>query len=110
MGDLVRTRVGLAVVGIWMSGVAFAGPQAKITSISPKYPTGEIEITWETALTGGCTTSSLALTHPGASNHQTLVASLLPALSVNATVEVIFGGGCNSSNTNWIQTIKLLRP
>jgi hypothetical protein len=104
------TRIGFAVAAMCMSGVAFAGPQTKITSISPKYPSGEIEITWETGLAGGCTTSNLALTNPGAANHQALVASLLAALSLNATVEVFFGGGCSSANTNWIQTIRLIRP
>lgn len=104
------TRIGFIVVAMCMSGVAFAGPQTKITSISPKYPSGEIEITWEAALAGGCTTSNLALTNPGASNHQALVASLLAALSLNATVEVFFGGGCSSASTNWIQTVKVMRP
>jgi hypothetical protein len=54
--------------------------------------------------------TDVALTNPGAANHKALVASLLAALSLNAAAEVIFGGGCSSSNTNWIQTAKIMRP
>jgi len=104
------SRVAFLVVALFMSGAVFAGPQTKIAAISPKYPTEEIEITWETALAGGCSTSTVALTNPGAANHKALVATLLAALAENATVEVFFGGGCTSSNTNWIQTVRMMHP
>jgi hypothetical protein len=103
-------RASIFVLAIGFCAVAYGGPQTKITSVSPKYPSGEIEITWETALTGGCTTSSVALTNNGAANHQALVATLLAAVSMQATVEVTWGGGCGASNTNWIHTIRLIAP
>lgn len=96
------------MLSLGFCGIAHGGPETKVASLSPRYPTGEMEITWATPLTGGCTTSNLALTNATAANHQPLIAALLAALSMSATVEVTFGGGCTAANTNWIQTIRVI--
>lgn len=87
---------------------AEAGPVTKVVALSPRYNAQEIDITWQTALTGGCTSSNLATTNGGASNHQALLAFLLAALTSGASVEVTFGGGCAAGGLNWIQTIKVV--
>lgn len=101
-------RMLIMTFALGFCAVAQGGPETKLVALSPRYPTGEMEITWATPLTGGCTTSNLALTNATAANHQPLIAFLLAALSLNATVEVTFGGGCTATNTNWIQTIKVI--
>jgi hypothetical protein len=94
--------------GTLVGGFAWGGPITKISALSPKYSSGEIEITWVAPLTGGCSTSNIATTNAGAQNHQALVAFLLAAFATDASVEVTFGGGCASSS-NWIQTVKLVK-
>jgi hypothetical protein len=100
---------GFVLAALSLTGTALGEPITKISSLSPRYNAGEIEITWETPLAGGCTTSSLAVTNAGAANHQSLVAFLLAAFAANASVEVFFGGGCATGGINWIQTVKLVK-
>jgi hypothetical protein len=90
------------------SSAAWGGPVTRISALSPRYNSGEIEVSWETPLTGGCTTSNFATTNATAQNHQALIAFLLAAFSSDTSVEVVFGGGC-ASGANWIQTVKLVK-
>jgi hypothetical protein len=99
----------LVLAALVVTRTGFAEPISKISSFSPRYDASEIEITWETPLTGGCTTSSLAVTNAGAANHQSLIAFLLAAFAANASVEVHFGEGCATGGINWIQTVKLVK-
>jgi hypothetical protein len=91
------------------SSASWSGPITQISSLSPNYLTGAIDIQWSSSLVGGCTTSTTADTNPNAANHDALVAVLLAAFATGANVEISFGGGCGASNSNWIQTIRILQ-
>jgi hypothetical protein len=84
-----------------------AGPVTKIAKLSPRYASDVIEIEWEQALTGPCTTSVAAITNSAAANNNDLTAFLLAAFIASQNVEVIFGGGCDGGS-NWIQTVRLV--
>lgn len=86
-----------------------AGPITKIVSLKPQYNSEVVQIVWAQSLSGGCMVSDYADTNPAALNHKTLVSVLLTAFATSSDVEVLFGGGCGSTNSNWIQTIKILR-
>jgi hypothetical protein len=105
MRRIAATVLAACVLG---ATAAIAGPIATIKSLTPRYGSDVIEIEWETSLTGGCTTSPLAVTNATAQNREELTAFLLAAFASGSQVEVFFGGGCDSGS-NWIQTIKLLK-
>jgi hypothetical protein len=105
----IKSLACLSLLSFISAGTAVAGPITKITSISPIYNSAELEIVWETSITGGCNTSTVATTNSGAVSHQKLVAFLLAAFAADASVEVIFGGGCATGSINWIQTVKLVK-
>jgi hypothetical protein len=99
------------MLGCLLSLVAvpsIAGPVTKVASLSPRYNSEVIEIQWTTAVTGGCSTSTAAVTNAGAANAKALTTFLLAALATGADVEVTFGGGCDGSS-NWIQTVRLIQ-
>jgi hypothetical protein len=103
-------RASLLLAALIAAPGVSAGPVSKIVGLTPKYNSNEVEITWEAPLAGGCTTSTYAVTNAAAINHSALVAFLLAAFSADSRVEVVFGGGCGSAGSNWIQTIKLVKP
>jgi hypothetical protein len=99
-----------AVVGVLTSlaaNTANADPVTRIAKLSPRYASNVIEIHWETALLGGCTTSTFAVTNAGSANNDELAAFLLGAFFAGRSIEVVFGGGCDGGS-NWIQTIRLV--
>jgi hypothetical protein len=89
------------------ASLASADPVTRIATLSPRFNSNVVEINWETAITGGCTTSTFAVTNAGAANSDELVAFLLAAFLAGRSVEVVFGGGCDGGS-NWIQTIRLV--
>jgi hypothetical protein len=101
---LTATVGALAIIS---ASTAYADPVTRIAKLSPRYNSGVIEIHWETALTGGCNTSTFAVTNSGAANADELVAFLLAAYLAGRSVEVVFGGGCDGG-ANWIQTVRLV--
>jgi hypothetical protein len=89
------------------SVVSVANPITKIVKLSPRYNSNVIEIEFQDAIVGGCTTSVAAVTNSAAANADELTAFLLAAFMSGSNVEVISGGGCDGG-LNWIQTIRLV--
>ncbi len=96
-----------ALLSLSCPGICAAGPITKIAKLSPRFNSDVIEVEFQDAVTGGCNTSTLAVTNAAAVNANELTAFLLAAFMAGSNIEVLFGGSCDGGS-NWIQTIKLV--
>ena len=103
---------GCIIIGIFLSILSaniYSAPKSvSLKSVYVKYNSNTLVLEFNEAVGGGCNSSTIAYSNPGAANNDENIAIALAAFIAGSKTEVQFGGGCQQpDNVNWIQYIKV---